>query len=108
MSERLYPPDGESSVAANDPTAEAVVQEFCDRAHQWLIANNPTYAEQVALGHTLRWDTPHRSGSWVRGQGFVSDGKGWYMNYDNSMIHDAFTYTERLLVVPALNEDPPA
>lgn len=33
-------------------------QALADKIHQWLINNDPNYANSVAIGQTLVWDTP--------------------------------------------------
>ncbi len=37
---------------------KAAAETRADEMHQWLITNNPLYAESVHLGYTLRWAIP--------------------------------------------------
>jgi len=100
---RLYAPDGIGTVNANNADlAVPALQTECDQIWDWIVLNHQDW---IDAGMT-EWDHPRLSGSRINRQ-FVPDGNGWYFNYDDR-IHDALTYEQRLLIVPSLEETPPA
>tara|TARA_R110000868_G_scaffold163567_1_gene395827 strand:+ start:661 stop:891 length:231 start_codon:yes stop_codon:yes gene_type:complete len=55
--------------------SEAVAQEFAERAHDYLLFNDKSYAESAKAGHTKRWDVAHSDGK-----------KGWFINVEERCL----------------------
>lgn len=69
--------------------SEVAAQALADKAHAFLIANNPAYAGSVARGETLRWAKPK--------QELDKDGKPFgefYIEVEDKCI-DCFTGVEQ-------------
>lgn len=75
---------------------QAAAQALQDKAHAFMIANDPPYADSVAQGHTLRWAVPARD---VDANGNpVGD---WFIPVEDRCL-GAFTADELLRVDPPL------
>lgn len=67
--------------------SQAKAQEYADRAHAYLLANDSQYADSVAKGYTKRWAFP------------MQDKNGWYINVEERCIKE-FSDTELLTTAP--------
>lgn len=44
---------------------QAEAQAKADAIHDWMVANDPAYAQSAQAGHTLRWSIPFQeAGTW--------------------------------------------